>query len=313
MPYIELFLFTFHQGSILPLEATDSLLLFIATSPRAYSDKVFPGDKKRADETERKQKNKKYTKTGTPGLSPTMLDDAELQKHSDATTSLAIENAELMRRIAELEEKLRRSREETERERGERMRLEADSAERAAATEDLVRVFDANPTSPDLAAVKEAVRRGANVMVRHKNTCPLLSYLIYNEALDAAEACLSSPHSIDFTLGDRSWLYRNCTCLHYMAAFDESNPPRILTALLDRLEKYPQLDRIDWGATDTDGDTCLSVAALKGQLSTWWAVLKKRQVPYFMQQDVFFLNASDVETKDFEKVPLEDRERFRLL
>eukprot|EP00796_Vickermania_ingenoplastis_P001442 gene1442-838_t len=59
----------------------------------------------------------------------------------------------------------------------------------------------------------------------------------------------------------------------------------LLRMVINRLEKNPEKDTLDWGQTDDHGDTCIAYAASCGHLSVWWEiVVQRKRVEYYVRR-----------------------------
>lgn len=192
----------------------------------------------------------------------------------------------------------------------------------SAATARLCKVANstsATGSSFSVAEVMACVREGADVNARPSTlrASPLTAF--FNAKL--IPLCLSclrqSTRGIDFTTV-ALFPGIDSTFLHCIAGIGMrvtlEERQAVLHGVIDHLSAHPHDARIDWGATDLYGQTCLSAAAGFGWLSGWWDVVKKRQVSYFLDRGVEnpIEITMTVRAADWDRVKEEDRLRFRL-
>lgn len=89
----------------------------------------------------------------------------------------------------------------------------------------------------------------------------------------------------------------------------------ILHLLLDRMFLYPRPgDRMmEWDQVDDDEHDILSLAALYGNLSVVWPILKARNIPYYRREARRVIPICNVVyQEDWDELSFEDKERFDL-
>eukprot|EP00796_Vickermania_ingenoplastis_P012771 gene12771-8709_t len=171
-------------------------------------------------------------------------------------------------------------------------------------------------------ALQSFAAAGADVMATLPNgSYPALTRFMEDGHLPLVLRCLQHATApIDFTRVDEN----GYTPLHYISVnTTEGEAEALLNAIVDRQQKQQQqrqpADRIDWTKVDLWDHTPLDVAAGNGQLSTWWRILKQRQVPPFVSNPSESNRSSSrdrirvnrpIDKADWGKISPEDQNRF---
>lgn len=176
-----------------------------------------------------------------------------------------------------------------------------------------------NLAEPEAVSVFEkCVKDGADVLfVRPGMERPILFELLRCGGKKCVLAAVRTLPAFDYTTlcggsnADRTW-----SVLHCLARQDPAHPSfpdvlAILHAIIDHVALHPA-SRIDWGLKDGEGNECISLAALWGWLSMWWAVVTARAVPYYVQHAGRIEVTQPVRWADWVKIPESDKPKFKL-
>eukprot|EP00796_Vickermania_ingenoplastis_P012140 gene12140-biopygen8896 len=174
--------------------------------------------------------------------------------------------------------------------------------------------------SPDVAALRACVERGANVMEECVTargvgglgtTNPALSVYMSLLNVDVVKCLLASPLPINFTHTNESGM----TPLHVVVRdHDQRRVGEMLTAVLDRLAKRPDVDTVDWGLTDKKGHEPASVAGYWKQLGTLMRCVRrareKTSTEYFLERKARISLTLPTSQEDWFQLTDADRDRF---
>eukprot|EP00796_Vickermania_ingenoplastis_P009504 gene9504-biopygen6720 len=193
------------------------------------------------------------------------------------------------------------------------------------ATADLVALLESCEWKPQSSAatlqrLRELARLGADVM--HLVPSPpgwsvpasILTYFIRSGPMEVVECLLRTPHTLDFTVGNKY----GSTPLHFVpypwtgsTEKVSEEVRRLLHLLLDRIEQHPHEDVVDWGRKDNDGHAPISWAAAYGHLAPFVKVVfHERPVPYFTDHPGRITITSRGKSSDVKRLPEADRKRL---
>lgn len=151
---------------------------------------------------------------------------------------------------------------------------------------------------PDPALVARLVGEGADVLFSSPDlNNPILNTFMKEGHVECVAACLQTPRSLDLTKMD----YAGGTPLRYICFGAHNGPDKVrqlLNLFIDRLADTSKGDCVDWEFVDSMCGNFCSLAAFCGDLALVTAVLKERQVPFFVNhagpiQLTWTLNESD--------------------
>lgn len=176
----------------------------------------------------------------------------------------------------------------------------------------------------DVAEVRRLVHDGAAVTFFAPGNCltQTLGRFIMEREVEAVEACLASPNPIDFTLTGNL----GNTPLHRIALYSSSRLVSVMLHLvLDRLEARERLaaekdkvaaDIVEWGQLNDLGESCISLAASKGQLAVWWQIVfTERRVKYYVEHEAKghrILLTGGVDPEDWARLSPTDQKKFEI-
>lgn len=187
-------------------------------------------------------------------------------------------------------------------------------------------------SQPDIDGVWSCVDAGATMLVfgdedegesgtrpsserrRRRVMKPTLNGFIRSGSVAALIACLTTSHSIDFSVREIDHDGgKGDTVLHAVCRTESDHDGYMLLGIVDRLENNPEKDIVDWGQlNEKEGLDFISFAAMKGKLWLFWPMIKD-SVSYFNRPTKPIRITTEVFGWDWRRLPPEDQCRLELL
>lgn len=168
-------------------------------------------------------------------------------------------------------------------------------------------LFESFSVKPDLSEVCKLVEQGGNPFsIIYGWERSAFHQFLLRDKVSFCEECLKTKHSVDFTEADED----GCTLLHLCCLADcEETLFGLLSAIIQRLDRKIEDDKVDWTILDSEGLDFIHYAVKNKVLHVVWKLIKTQA--YYSSASVNPIRITcNVTSEDWELLSEEDQKCF---